>query len=515
MAVSLADVYVATLYQTLLHRDVDPVGLAVRSAEIQAGVPGWQVALEIESSLEYKVDQVEALYQSTLGRDVDPLGLGVWASFLAAGGKPAQVQAALLGSGEYQGLIGGGTQDFLSSVYEYELGREPQTEEADVLGSAIDQGQATPSDVALAVQDSPEGLQKEINDDYQATLGRDADSTGQAVFSPVLEQTGGDDSAVKAVLLASNEFGSRLTDAINNLNPNNPNADINDPNTFAGQVADALGLGRTPKILVKEAPSSGPLVLTFVAQQGDANATLVENGHPMGHTAIFTVVNDGQQGSRLDTRATANVPWIMLQQVRSPSDATFLPGGSNDSDQFLVDVNPANLAPGTYPATITLANRLGKGMDVPVKVVLRVDPGSPATPPPTMPGSALIGLYKGPYSQTGLIHGFTAVFKGTVTLNITSAVFDGSLYNLAGSIVVTGVGSMTISLQFDGDTQRLLYNPQTGDFFGTLNSPSGSQSVIINAVKNGDTITGRLFPSIYAFASSDSPGTGSLTLTKQ
>jgi uncharacterized protein (TIGR03118 family) len=54
--------FVAQVYLDLLHRQVDATGLSAFSAMLGQGVSRTQVVLDIENSMEFRTDQVEALY---------------------------------------------------------------------------------------------------------------------------------------------------------------------------------------------------------------------------------------------------------------------------------------------------------------------------------------------------------------------------------------------------------------------------------------------------------------------
>jgi len=108
--------FVTGLYENLLGRAPDPVGLADWETFVQApgtspfcppGQPycvtgGWlTAALGIMSSQEYFTDVVSSYYQSFLGRSPDPGGLAMFTSQLAAGATDEQVISEIVGSQEF------------------------------------------------------------------------------------------------------------------------------------------------------------------------------------------------------------------------------------------------------------------------------------------------------------------------------------------------------------------------------------------------------------------------------
>src|SRR5205085_2153505 len=67
--------WVAQVYLDVLHRGVDPDGLAAWGGLLDLGLANrFQVALAIETSPEARTVQVDTLYRQLLGRPADPLG---------------------------------------------------------------------------------------------------------------------------------------------------------------------------------------------------------------------------------------------------------------------------------------------------------------------------------------------------------------------------------------------------------------------------------------------------------
>jgi large repetitive protein len=193
------------VYLDLLHRHIDPTGLAVWTAQLNAGVTRTTVVREIESSLEYQEDQVQALYEEYLHRAADPVGLKAFSTFLATGGTVEQVAADLIGSNEYFQTRGGSTNvGFLNALFH------------DVLHRAVDPaGEAyfllllqefTPhSAIATQVLTSLEARRDLVDGYFVEFLGRHADSAGLNAFANILMQ-GGRDEDVIADIMGSDEF---------------------------------------------------------------------------------------------------------------------------------------------------------------------------------------------------------------------------------------------------------------------------------------------------------------------
>jgi hypothetical protein len=201
--------FVSQLYQQLLQRYVDPTGLLGWGIQLDQGVPRQQVILAIESSTEYRVNEVENAYQQLLGRPADNGGLIAFVQFLQNGGTIEQVEAMLAGSAEYFQNRGGGSNDgFLTALYQDALGRA-----VDATGrSAFDQLLAiggSRTQVADIIFSSPEYQQDLVENLYARFLGRGADAAGLAFYDGQLAR-GTSDEQIIALMLASTEYFGRV-----------------------------------------------------------------------------------------------------------------------------------------------------------------------------------------------------------------------------------------------------------------------------------------------------------------
>src|SRR5262249_20174081 len=130
LAVALPDprnpAFIAQVYLDLLHRSANDTGAAAFLNALNLGVvTRAQVVLSIESSTEYRADQVNAIYEKLLRRVVDPVGLGDFLGFRAAGGTYEQVQTIVAGSAEFFALNGGTNDAFINALYQDALNRAP------------------------------------------------------------------------------------------------------------------------------------------------------------------------------------------------------------------------------------------------------------------------------------------------------------------------------------------------------------------------------------------------------
>jgi len=208
--------FVYQLYADLLHRRVDPSGMLYFSGALAQGASRTQVVQGIESSQEYRTDEVNSLYQAYLGRDVDPSGLSFAFSLLS--GTPLvlgsqnvflQLQADILGSTEFYQTQGGGTNaGFLAAVYHDVLGRVIDASGAAAFGAALSAG-VSRTMIAKAILSSVEAEQVLVEGDYLNYLQRSADAGGMAAFVGAL-QHGAQVGDILTAIIASDEYFSRV-----------------------------------------------------------------------------------------------------------------------------------------------------------------------------------------------------------------------------------------------------------------------------------------------------------------
>jgi uncharacterized delta-60 repeat protein len=203
------ELFVMQLYQDLLERDADPSGLATWSGLLEQGTTRSQVVLDIEESLEYRQDQVQALYAHYLYRQADAAGLSAFTQFLANGGTVEQAAAALIGSAEYYQNRGGGTASgFLDALYHDGLNRAIDPTGQAALSQALANG-ADRAQIAEVVFSSAEYRQDLVQTEYLAWLHRPVDNSGLAAFTSALAN-GMRDEVFVADLLGSDEFLARV-----------------------------------------------------------------------------------------------------------------------------------------------------------------------------------------------------------------------------------------------------------------------------------------------------------------
>jgi uncharacterized protein (TIGR03118 family) len=197
--------FVSQVYLDLLHRPVDSAGLNTWSGILDQGISRTTVVSMIETSTEFRADEVSALYTQFLHRAADPAGLATFTNQLASGMTLEQVAAELAGSPEYFQRRGGGTNDgFLSALYQDALHRAIDPTGQAGFGMALANG-TTRGQVAASIFGSQEFLQDDVQGFYRTLLHRATDPTGLNTFVTELQQ-GAMDQQVIAQIAGSAEF---------------------------------------------------------------------------------------------------------------------------------------------------------------------------------------------------------------------------------------------------------------------------------------------------------------------
>jgi uncharacterized delta-60 repeat protein len=202
--------YVMALYRDLLGRTPSADDVSAWSGLLAQGYTRTQIAQGIESSPEYRTNEVETAYRRFLSRDADPAGLSGFLSFLGSGGTIEQVELAMLSSDEfYNSSHGSGTNYlFLVNLYARVLGRDLDPAGQQDFMSALDNG--TPrAAIASDVLQSVEAEYKTVVFDYQKYLRRTADAPGVQNSLMALEN-GLSRDALLALLLGPDEYFSKL-----------------------------------------------------------------------------------------------------------------------------------------------------------------------------------------------------------------------------------------------------------------------------------------------------------------
>jgi uncharacterized delta-60 repeat protein len=214
--------FIASVYQDLVKRAVDPAGLTAWTNFINGGGSRSQMVFDVEQSQEYRTIVIENAYSQYLHRAADPSGLSSFLNYMASGGTDEQVAELLISSSEFFQTQGGGSNDgFLTALYADALNRGVDAPSR----SAWDQylaGGGTTLQVAASILNSTEYRTDLINGWYTNYLKRPVDSGGLNYFlglfqnglqgpTNIFNPGGGSvtkvtDELVIAMIMGSNEF---------------------------------------------------------------------------------------------------------------------------------------------------------------------------------------------------------------------------------------------------------------------------------------------------------------------
>jgi uncharacterized protein (TIGR03118 family) len=195
----------AKFYRDLLGRTVDPSGQASWGGMLDQGVPPMLVALGIERSQEFRLDEVEQLYSRYLHRPADPGGAAFDVSFLEAGGSIEALAVDMISSPEYLQLRAGGTTEgFFNALVSDTFNRPLDAVGHSVLSNLLSDGDS-PSEIALAVIRSETNREVLVGGFYARFLHR----AGEVFFVngwSSLMRAGARDEQVIAGFLSSPEY---------------------------------------------------------------------------------------------------------------------------------------------------------------------------------------------------------------------------------------------------------------------------------------------------------------------
>jgi hypothetical protein len=205
-AVPANDLFAATLYEGLLGRSIDSVGLNYWVPRLGIGnstIAHQGVASGIATSNEAFSRDVQILYQTYLFRAPEAGGLAFWFAQLKAGASLNQVRAGILGSTEFFQQTGSNNSQFLDAVYQFVLGRGIEPAGQAFWTQKLNQ---TVSRTAVVQQilASPEANSVKVANFYRDILGREPDA-GAGFWTQQLN-AGASEFNVMAGFLASDEY---------------------------------------------------------------------------------------------------------------------------------------------------------------------------------------------------------------------------------------------------------------------------------------------------------------------
>src|SRR6185437_10304205 len=208
---SADQIWLEKAYQVILGRDVDPSGFVYWSAVMASGASRGAVAYMLQQSMEYDTIQVQSAFQTLLGRSADQTSLGYFVGLMAQGQTIEQIDAIIVGSGEYYQGHGGGTNDgFLNALYQDFLHRSIDSTSLQAGEQALAGGQTSLSQIATSVLSTAEYKTDVVQSAYATYLHRSADTGSLNAFVSYL-MAGGNDTVVSATLIGSPEYLAGIT----------------------------------------------------------------------------------------------------------------------------------------------------------------------------------------------------------------------------------------------------------------------------------------------------------------
>jgi hypothetical protein len=209
--VAANDLYVASLYQSLLGRGADAGGLAYWTGQLVAGASPTRVAAQVAGSFEGLSRDVQQFYTLLLNRPADANGYVSMLTELESGSSLDQIKAGILGSDEFFNNAGASNDAFLKAIYLQELGRP-----ADVTGLAAWENALTTGESRTQVVDqllaSHEASQVKVTSLYTNVLGRNPDAAGLNTWSGQLAAEA-NEFDVLASLFGSAEYAAKVQHA--------------------------------------------------------------------------------------------------------------------------------------------------------------------------------------------------------------------------------------------------------------------------------------------------------------
>jgi hypothetical protein len=191
--------FVDQVFQDLLHRPADSVGLATLSNKLDSGMMNrFQVVFSVENSAEGRSTLVNDLFFRFLHRSADPQALLFGTNFLAQGNSTVALEARIIGSPEYlQTRAGGVDQFFLAALYNDVLDRAVDAAAQATDTQALAQG-VSPAQIALDVLTSTEGRADQVRGYYTSYLRRPADPAGLGFWTNTLQELGSGQQSINA-----------------------------------------------------------------------------------------------------------------------------------------------------------------------------------------------------------------------------------------------------------------------------------------------------------------------------
>jgi uncharacterized protein (TIGR03118 family) len=210
---SANQLYVQAVYEDVLVRPADTVGLNYWVSQLDAGQPRTLFVNSLDHSAEYFGNIIiTPAYRDYLDRSPDPQGLAYWVNQMQNDGlTDEQLEAGFIGSPEFYARSGGSDKGWVDAMYEDLLGRAPDAQGEAYWVAQLAAG-ASRASVAYGFAASRERESQLITDDYMHYLGRQPDQQGLNYW---LDQFAGGMTNEQLItgFVASDEYFQKHTDS--------------------------------------------------------------------------------------------------------------------------------------------------------------------------------------------------------------------------------------------------------------------------------------------------------------
>jgi hypothetical protein len=139
------------VYNDLLGRSPDPMGLNHWLTRLQAGETVVQIAHEITTSVERESIVIRQDYISFLGRTPENSGLNHWLTLLQSGFTRAFVASGIVGSNEFFQIHGNTNVAFVVAAFNDVLGRTPDSNELTFFVSQLSNDMMTTTPMVVSM----------------------------------------------------------------------------------------------------------------------------------------------------------------------------------------------------------------------------------------------------------------------------------------------------------------------------------------------------------------------------
>jgi hypothetical protein len=196
--------YVQALYQDMMLRVPDPVGLAGWTSALSSGA--WDrrgISRGFSNSAEYRMLSITNAYRQVFNRAPDPAGISTWMAALNSGSiRVDSLRPTFMASAEF--YLRGGSSDaaFVDNVYRAALNRGADAWEIAYWGDV--RRRSGPVAVIGAVWNSAEAGMRRVDQVYSYYLGRSAGRSEQEFWLPTVLGRG--DEALREEAVISWEY---------------------------------------------------------------------------------------------------------------------------------------------------------------------------------------------------------------------------------------------------------------------------------------------------------------------